>query len=120
MLQALEKKESKISISRIGGSNVISPRGSITRQNCEELETILSNFLKHQKTSVIVDCKSVDFLDSKALETLVRWHETLRGHGGALKITSLNAVCRDILLATRLTNVLRVYQDIPQAVRSEQ
>jgi hypothetical protein len=30
----------------------------------------------------------------------------------------LNAVCRDILLATRLINALLVYEDIAEALRS--
>ncbi len=58
----------------------------------------------------------MDLLDSAALELMIDIHDTLMSQGGALKIVGLNEVCRDILLATRIINVLFVYKDINEAI----
>ena len=57
-------------------------------------------------------------MDSEALEFLLRAHEDLKNLGGILKIVCLNSVCSDILLATRLSNVLNIYEDVHDAIRS--
>jgi anti-anti-sigma factor len=74
--------------------------------------------MEKNQTRILLDCKTTDFIDSKALELLIQLHEDLEKRGGILKITSLNPVCRDILLATRLINTLNVYDDIAEALRS--
>ena len=74
--------------------------------------------VNQNQTRLILDCKTAAFMDSKALELMLKLHNTLKDRDGALKITGLNAVCRDILLATRLINVLHVYEDIAEALRS--
>jgi anti-anti-sigma factor len=100
----------------IGGRTVLAPEISITFEHCQEIEEKIDDFIKQNKTELILDCKGVPFLDSEALELLVRTHDTLKNKGGALKIVNLNAVCRDILVATRLTNLLYVFEDIHKAI----
>lgn len=113
-----ETNSSLIATTNVGSSMVLTPRDSLIDKNCEALETFLSELLTQQKTDIILDCKSVSFLDSKALELLLRTHEELKNRGGVLKIVGLNAVCQDILFATRLINVLNVFDDIHKAVVS--
>ena len=103
---------------KLGNRIVLTPKESLTYQNCIELEATLSEFITRKKTEVILDFKAVSFLDSETLELLVRTHEELEKEGGVLKIVGMNAVCRDILLATRLIHVFRVYADIPEAIKS--
>jgi len=106
---------------KIGSMNadsrmVLSPESSITYENCHEIEDSIDDAVKQNKTEIILDCKSVPFLDSVTLELLVKIHDEMINKGGALKIAGLNAVCRDILKATRLINVFNVYDDIQKAV----
>lgn len=113
-----EMKSSLIGTTTVGASTVVTPKDSLIDKNSEALETLLNELLTQQKTHIILDCKAVSFLDSKALELLLQTHEELKNRGGALRIIGLNAVCQDILFATRLINLLNVYDDIHNAVVS--
>jgi anti-sigma B factor antagonist len=115
--KVVEITPSKIRTGRFSSRTIFAPRESLTFQNCEELEAMFNDSLDQQKTEIILDFKAVDFLDSEALELLVRIHEELRNRGGVLKIIGIDAVCRDILNATRLINVFQVYEDIQKAIK---
>lgn len=115
---AVESGQLKTGTTKVGASNVLTPRESLTYQNCEKFEELVNGLINKNQTRIIIDCKAIPFIDSKALELLLRLQSTLKTRGGTLKITGLNAVCRDILLATRLVNVLHVYEDIAEALRS--
>jgi hypothetical protein len=58
-------------------------------------------------------------MDSQALELLLTMHESLMNSGGILKIFGLNGVCRDILVTTRLINLLNIYWEMQEALRGE-
>ena len=109
---------SPISIAKVGTRTVLAPKDSLTFETCEELEATFDECLNDQRADIILDCKDVTFMDSEALELLVRMHEVLRNRGSTLKIIALNDVCRDIFVATRLIH-LHVYEDIHEAIRSE-
>ena len=108
----------KIGISKAGNRTIISPKQSLDHQNCKELENALNGCDKQTGSEVILDFKAVKFMDSEVLELLVRTHEALEMRGGVQKIIGLNSVCRDILYATRLINILYIFNDINEAMRS--
>ena len=113
----IEMTATKTSTARVSSRTILAPKKSLTYQNCEELETMFNDSLSQHKTEIILNCKAVSFMDSEALELLLRFHKELRSREGRLKIIGLNAVCRDILTATRINSVLDVYEDIHQAVK---
>jgi len=115
---ATENGQPKTGITKVGASNVLTPRESLTYQNSEKFEGLVNELINKNQTRIIIDFKTTAFIDSRALELLLQLQNTLKTRGGTLKITGLNAVCRDILLATRLVNVLNVYEDIAEALRS--
>ena len=97
-----------------GGSRTILPlKNAVTHQNCAELETAFQECVDNNKTEIILDCRALTFLDSEALELLIRMHEDADSHGCELKLK----VCSDILVATRLMNILNVYKDIHGAIK---
>ena len=101
-----------------GGSRAILPlKNAVTHQNCAELEKAFQECIDNNKTEIILDCRALTFLDSEALELLIRMHEDADSHGCELKLISLNKVCSDILVATRLMNILNVYKDIHGAIK---
>lgn len=112
------EQQSKISVKKVGASSVVNPGESLTYQNCKELEDLTKGLISKNQTRIVLDCKNMPFIDSKGLELLLQLHSELKKRGGAIKITGLNAVCRDILLSTRLINVFLVYEDIAEALRS--
>ncbi len=115
--KVIEMTPSKIGTARVSSRTIFAPKESLTYENCEELEAMFNDSLDQHKTEIILDFKAVSFLDSEALELLVRIHEELRNRGGVLKIIGIDAVCRDILNATRLINVFQVYEDIHKAIK---
>jgi anti-sigma B factor antagonist len=112
------KSSSAISIAKVGSRTVLTPKRSITYENREEIQATIEECIQQQRSDIILDCKAVGYMDSEALELLVRMHEELRDQGNRLKIIGLNDVCRDIFVATRLIH-LHVYQDIHEAIKSE-
>jgi len=110
-------KKSKIAVTRVGAHTILVLRESLTYKNCEELEALLKEVMKGNQSAPVLDCKEVTFMDSMALETLLRMQESMKEQGSRLKIINLNAVCRNILIATRLINQFHVYLDLQEAVR---
>jgi anti-anti-sigma factor len=106
----------KISSIKTGGRAILTPGKSIIREKCQGLKDHIDALKEERKNEIILDCKAVAFLDSVALELLLQTHDELRKQGGALKIAGLNSICRDILVATRLINVLYVYENVHKAV----
>ncbi len=107
----------KIEATKVGAYAVFSLPGSITYQNCAGIETGLLELIEKKQSAVILECKEVSFLDSVALEMLLRVQEVYQGRGGRMKIVGLNAVCLDTLIATRLINQFHVYPDMQEAVK---
>ena len=109
-------KSRKFQNVRTDGRVALTLKKSITWENCGDLKKKLQTKIEAGHTEIILDFKNVDLMDSAGLEMLIEMHETLMNQGGALKIVGLNEVCRDILLATRIINILFVYKDINQAI----
>ena len=114
----MDSKQSKVQMSKIGIRTILTAGESITYQTCETVEAMYQDSINQKKTEIILDCKTVPFMDSEGLELIVRMHDELRNLGGILKIINLNGVCRDIFMSTRLNNTLFVYEDIHEAVRA--
>lgn len=115
--KVIEMNPSKIGMVKGGDRTVLTLKESITCQTCGKLRARFDKCIDQHKTEVILDCKSVTFMDSEGLELLVRVNDELRSLGGLLKMVGVSKVCRDILLATRLINTLNVYGDIHEAIK---
>jgi anti-anti-sigma factor len=107
----------KMTVMNFGSRTVLALGESITHQNCAEYEASIQNVIGGNQNTLIVECKGVSFLDSKALEMLVRIQEAIKERGRQMKIVGLNAVCHDILIATRLINHFHTYRDMQEAMR---
>lgn len=109
---------STIIMTKVGFSSVLTPKGQLSSNNFDELEAVFNDYISHQKTQIILDCKAVSFIDSKVLELLVKTHEALLIQDRMLKIINLDETCRDILTLTRLIKIFHVYKDINDALKN--
>jgi len=100
-----------------GARTILTPKESLTHQNCKDLEAMFNEAMNQHKTEIILDCKAVSCMDSAGLELLVQVDEKLRERGGILKIIALNDVCKDIFIATRLISIFPVYENIHEAIK---
>ena len=101
-----------------GARTILSFKDALTYRNHKKFEAMVDNAISQHKMEVILDCKAVSFIDSVGLEMLIEIDKKLRTRGGVLKIIGLNALCKDILIATRLIGNFHVYEDIHVAIRS--
>ena len=115
--KVVEMTPSKIGTASVSSRTILAPKESLTYQNCEKFEALIKDGLDQQKTEIILDFKRISFMDSEGLELLLRMHGELKDRGGALKLIGLNAICLDILKATELIKVFRIYDDIHKAIK---
>ena len=110
-------ESAKLGAEKINGRKVFNINKFLTYQNCEEVEATFKDYLEQQKTEIIIDFSKISFLDSEGLELLLQMHNELKLRGGALKLVHLDALCIDILKATQLINVFRIYEDLNTAIK---
>ena len=108
---------SKLGAGKINARKVLTITKSLTYQNREEVEATFKDSLDQQKTEIIIDFTKISFLDSEGLELLLQMHTELKRRGGALKLVHLDPLCLDILKATQLINVFRIYEDMHKAIK---
>ena len=107
----------KLPVTKIGSHTLLALTEPITFQKCAELEASIKDVSGKNQKSIIFDCKGVGFMDSAALEMLLRLQANFKEQGCILKLIGLNALCRDILTVTRLTNQIHIYSDLREATR---
>jgi anti-sigma B factor antagonist len=71
-----------------------------------------------EKRNVILNLKSVDYIDSSGLGTLVAAHSTLNKAGGGLALMNLSKRSAELLILTKLATVFRIFEDEKAAVDS--
>ena len=107
----------KTSSMQLGHHTVITLKEPVNHQNCKELETLVLGALGTSHRPIILECKEVGYLDSAALEMLLRLQDAIKERGSLVKLVGLNALCRDIMIVTRLINQFNVYASVPEAIK---
>ena len=102
---------------QLGQHTVITLKEPVNHQNCKELEASVLDAAEKNHRSIILECKGVSYLDSAALETLLRLQDAIKERGSQVKLVGLNALCRDIMIATRLINQFNIYSNVPEAIK---
>jgi len=115
--RVIDMKRPNMGPGKGGSMGFLSPKNYMTHQNRDGLYSEFTQCLSQSKTEIILDCKSVSYMDSEGLELLVRMNDETKKREGTLKVINLNPVCRDILIATRLINTLHVYKDMREAIK---
>ena len=108
----------QVSVSQQGKIALASVSGTMAGEEADKLADAISNCIRHGLSLVVLDLSEVAFIDSESLECLLELASELGRSGGDLRITGLNDVCRDIFAATRVDNLLTVYRDKEEALRS--
>jgi anti-sigma B factor antagonist len=66
----------------------------------------------------VLDCGRLDYIDSSGLGTLVHAHSTLVNKGGGLALLHLNERNLELMVITKLSTVLELFDDELEAVNS--
>jgi anti-anti-sigma factor len=101
-----------------GAVDVISGGDRISGEHVAELTRVLEARLEHGQPHIVLDFQGVALIDSAGLELLLDVQEKCQRMGGALKLASLNALCREVLKATGVGSRFEMFRDSGGAVRS--
>jgi anti-sigma B factor antagonist len=107
----------KTSTIKLGRHTVITLKEPITHQNCKEVEASVLGAIGKSHLAVILECTEVGYLDSAGLEMLLRLQNAVKERGCQIKLVDLNALCRDIMVVTRLINQFNVYPSVQEAIK---
>ncbi len=85
----------------------------------EPLEEVGKKIMEStEKTNVIFDFKSLDYLNSYAIGQLVAWHNHLMKKGGQLIIAGPSKNVEDIFNIVGISTMLKIFPDVESAVAS--
>lgn len=97
---------------------ILTLRGNVVAEELDLLEDHIRYCIKMSVVRVVLDFREVPFLDSAALEELQNIASELGKRGGDLRVASLNDVCSDIFLATRMESFIHVSPNRDVAIGS--
>jgi anti-anti-sigma factor len=107
----------KISSMQLGNHTVITLKEPVNHQNCKELEASVLGAIGSNHLAIILECKEVSYVDSAALEMLLRLQDATKERGSLLTLVGLNALCRDIMIVTRLINQFNIHGSLQEAIK---
>lgn len=94
--------------------------GDIDIAVAAELVTALETALETQPSNVLVDLNRVTFMDSTALNALVRGHKRAHAVGGTFRLVGRNTRVEKLLRITQLDGVLPMYDTVECARAAQQ
>jgi anti-anti-sigma factor len=101
-----------------GAVDVITGGDRISGEHVGELASMLEARLERGQPQVVLDLQAVAVIDSAGLELLLDVQEKYQRMGGALKLASPGAICREVLKCTGVGARFEIYPDTRKAVRS--
>ena len=110
-LDIQQREREGIVILDLAGRLIVGEPTSSLRERIRELA-------ESGKNSIILNLAEVDYIDSTGLGGLVIGYTTLKKVGGALKVVNLSKRNIELLILTKLTTVVEVFNDEQDAVNS--
>jgi anti-sigma B factor antagonist len=82
------------------------------------LNDYLHELITKDKKNVVIDLKSVSFINSSGLGMLIGGMTTMRNSGGELKLANASKKIENLLEMTKLHKVFDIHKNINEAVAS--
>ncbi len=105
------KDVKKITIIELDGNVIGGPDASA-------LNDFLHKLIAEEKKNVVVDLKSVDFINSSGLGMLIGGLTTMRHSGGELKLARASKKIENLLEMTKLLKVFDLHKNVNDAIES--
>lgn len=103
----------------VEGIEILDLRGRLTAgTETGTLSETVCRLVNEGKSKLILNLKHVDFLDSSGLGTLVICFAAIQQQGGVLKLTNVSRRHMELLILTKLTAVLELFDNEHDAVDS--
>lgn len=107
-----------ISTRQAGNATIVDVVGDITLYNSPQMRKVLLDLLKEKRVArVIVNLKSVRYIDSAGVASLVEGLKVSRDMKSGFALYGLSRTTREVLELTRLIKVFEVYETEEEALR---
>ena len=101
----------EIELKDIGEHKVISVSGEVDLYNVSELKRALFSVTDGTYSSVVVDLKDVNYMDSSGIGALVAGQKKMRAHNGKFALINIHDDVLNILKLATLDRFFSIYED---------
>jgi len=101
----------EIELKDIGEHKVISVSGEVDLYNVSELKKALFSVTDGTYSSVVVDLKDVNYMDSSGIGALVAGQKKMRAHNGKFALINIHDDVLNILKLATLDRFFSIYED---------
>ncbi len=108
----------EIATRQAGNATIVDVVGDITLYNSPEVRKVLLGLLREKRVSrVIVNMKSVKYIDSAGVASLVEGLKVSRDLKSRFVLYGLSPAAREVLELTRLNKVFEIHESEEEALR---
>lgn len=107
-----------VTTTHYGDVSVLTIKGELTSETLDDFIEQRDQVIAGSHHRLVVDCQTLDGIDSTGLEALCALRQACEALGGTVRICALDAVGRKILEITRLDRRFELFDDLDSAVRS--
>jgi anti-anti-sigma factor len=101
----------EIELKDIGEHKVVSVSGEVDLYNVSELKKALFSVTDGSYSSVVVDLKDVNYMDSSGIGALVAGQKKMRAHNGKFALINIHDDVLNILKLATLDRFFTIYED---------
>ena len=106
----------ELDIREEGAARVVRVLGSVGMNEAERLRVALDELVALSAGRVVLDLTGMDFICSLGLGAMISARQKLLDHEGELRLVNPQPPIREMLEATRLTELFAIYGSIEEAV----
>jgi anti-sigma B factor antagonist len=108
----------EIATRQAGNATIVDVVGDITLYNSPEVRKVLLGLLREKRVArVIVNMKSVKYIDSAGVASLVEGLKVSRDLKSRFALYGLSPAAREVLELTRLNKVFEIHESEEEALR---
>lgn len=107
-----------ITFERQGGAVVATVAGSIDTLTSGSLSESLAEQIETGARQLVLDMSGVDYISSAGLRSLLGAMKLARRQGGDFRLAEVREMVLKVLTLSGFTGILRLYDDVGQAVAS--
>ena len=109
----------KLTIRQAGDVTIVGVTGRITLgEGSSALHENMRSLMASGHSKIVLNLAGVTFMDSSGIGELVSGYVSVAHNHGSVRLAELTKRIRDLLLVTRLYNVLEIYETEKEAIAS--
>ena len=101
-----------------GRVTVIEIPERLTADASYDLKRLIKELVDSGKTRIVINLKGTEYMDSSGLGAIVSKIAVARSSGGDIRLACVSKFVADLLELTHIDQILKIFDDIEQAVNS--